>query len=140
MVDVQMGVELDDNDVLPLGQFVVEGQHAQVIAGRPQEKIATLPDFVDRGPGVAAPALVSVDRVESEFLEAHLRGKRAGTGRLLLTLGVGKQLLECIREQESAVARAAVAEKVERKEERGSFHAETPECSRAQASHYERLE
>src|SRR5439155_11448180 len=81
VVDVEMGVELDDERVRT--ERVVDRQRAEVVAGDPEQKLAA----IERGPrGLLTrltPALVIFEAVEGEFLDADLAGVGASAGRHL---------------------------------------------------------
>ena len=90
VVNVQMGIELNDQCLRLLARFVVgdpaaqlfiERQDAEMVAGNPQQEVVILPNFVHGLAGVLMPGGIGREGFEGELLEANLVGVGPGPRR-----------------------------------------------------------
>src|SRR5207248_961589 len=104
------------------GEFIVDGQDAEMIAGDPQQELAVAENLANDLAGARAPVLVSRQRVEGERAQAYLVRVTAGAGRHLFAAIVGEYFSEGVGEQLGAAATTGATEEVEREEASRSFH------------------
>ena len=115
-----MGVELHYQRVLAVaGQFLIDRQNAEMVAGDPEQEIAFGPDLTHRLPARSAPVLVRLQRLESELAEADLALVGAGPRRHLFAPVVGQDFAKLVGQQLRPGAGARAAEQVEGEEDGG---------------------
>src|SRR5438128_3700351 len=114
-----MCVELHDERVRP-GEFIVDRQHAEVVAGDPAEELL-VETCADQAAAALAPVVIRLQVSEGDFLEGDLVPVGAGARGHALALVVGEHFPHGVGEQLGPRRRAAAAEQIERNEHEVAF-------------------